>query len=220
MPGGEVGGPVDWALAVSGRAPGQSAIDGLGQGWADLVQNPDRDWLTANLEHDVDRDDAALGHIVNATNPDLTAFEARGGKLILFQGWSDPLNSPLATVNYYESVVARMGRANAARFTHLYMAPGMPHCFGGSGPNTFGTPMLSALDRWVGKGVAPRAIIATKYRMDGDPASGIVRTRPLCPYPQVARYKGTGSIDVAASFACRTPGHRSDAHGRGGRRQD
>ncbi len=73
---------------------------------------------------------------------------------------------------------------------------------GGSGPNTFGTTMLSALDRWVGKGVAPRAIIATKYRTNGDPASGLARTRPLCPYPEVARYKGTGSIDVAANFAC------------------
>ncbi len=205
VPGGEAGGPVDWALAVSGPAPGQSAIDGLGQGWADLVQNPDRDWRTANVEHDVDRDDAALEQILNATNQDLSAFEARGGKLILFQGWSDPLISPLATVNYYESVVARMGRSDAKRFTHLYMVPGMPHCFGGSGPNTFGTTMLTALQHWVEKGAAPRAIVATKYRTNGDPASAIVRTRPLCPYPQVARYKGTGSIDVAANFACRAP---------------
>ncbi len=205
VPGGEAAGPIDWALAVSGHAPGQNAIDHLLQGWADLVQNPDRDWLTANVEHDVDRDDAALGHILNATNPDLAAFEARGGKLILFQGWSDPLVSPLATVNYYASVVARMGRTDAERFSRFYMVPGMPHCFGGSGPNTFGAKMLSALDRWVGKGVAPRAIVATKYRTNGNPASGVERTRPLCPYPQVARYKGTGSIDVAASFACGAP---------------
>ncbi len=149
--------------------------------------------------------DVALGRILNATNPDLTAFEARGGKLILFHGWSDPGIPPLVTVNYYESVVARMGRTDAERFTRLYMVPGMPHCSGGSGPNTFGTPMLSALDRWVEKGVAPQAIPATKYRTNGDPASGVERTRPLCPYPQVARYKGTGSIDVAANFACRTP---------------
>ncbi len=198
VPGGE-------ALGVSGRAPGQSAIDGLAQRWAELLQSPDRDWLTDNVEHDADRFDATLGQILNATNLDLTAFETRGGKLILFQGWSDPVISPLATIDYYQSVIARLDRANAERFTRLYMVPGMPHCFGGSGPNTFGTPMLSALDRWVEKGVAPRAIVATKYRTNGDLASGIARTRPLCPYPQVARFKGTGSIDVAANFACRTP---------------
>ena len=205
VPGGEAGGPIGWAVAVSGHAPGQSAIDHLLQGWADLVQNPDRDWLTADVEHEVDRDDAAVGHILNATNPDLTAFEGRGGKLILFQGWSDPLVSPLATVNYYESVVTRMSRANAERFTRLYMVPGMPHCFGGSGPNTFGTTMLTALQHWVEKGVAPQAIIATKYRTNGDPASGIVLSRPLFPYPEVARYQGTGSTDVAANFACGAP---------------
>lgn len=86
LPGDAAGGPVGWALAVSGPAPGQSAIDGLLQGWAYLMQNPGRDLLTTNVEHDVDRSDAALGQILNATDPDLTAFEARGGKLILFQG--------------------------------------------------------------------------------------------------------------------------------------
>ncbi len=215
VPGGETGGPIGWALAVSGPARGQSAYYGLLQGFADLMQNPHPDLLTADVEHDADRDDAALGHILNATNPDLTAFEARGGKLILYHGWSDPVISPLATVAYYEAVVTRMSRRDAERFTRLYMVPGMPHGFGGSGPNTFGTTMLSALDRWVEKGVAPQAIIATKYRTNGDPASGIIRTRPLCPYPEVARYKGTGSTDVAANFACSAPRHRSDTHGRG-----
>ncbi len=205
VPGGEAGGPVGWALAVSGPARGQSAYYGLIQGFADLMQNPHRNFLTANVERDADRYGAALGHILSATNPDLTAFEARGGKLILFHGWSDPLLSPLGTVDYYDSVVARMGRENAERFTRLYMVPGMPHCFGGSGPNTFGTTMLTAVQHWVEKGVAPQAIVATKYRTNGDPASGIARTRPLCPYPEVARYKGTGSIDVTASFTCRAP---------------
>jgi hypothetical protein len=205
VPGGEAGGPVGWALSVSGPAPGQSLIDALLQGVAGLMQNPHRDWLTANVEHDADRNDAALGQILNATNPDLTAFAARGGKLILFQGWADPLVPPLGTVGYYQSVVTRMGRANASRFTHLYMAPGMPHCFGGSAPNTFGTTMLTALQQWVEKGVAPRAIIAKQYRTNGDPGSGIARTRPLCPYPEVVRYKGSGSIDAAANFACGAP---------------
>ena len=85
------------------------------------------------------------------------------------------------------------------------MVPGMQHCFGGPGPNTFGGPMTAALERWVEDGVAPGAIIATKYKTDGDPTSGVVRTRPLCPYPQVARYKGTGSTDEAANFTCKAP---------------
>lgn len=98
-----------------------------------------------------------------------------------------------------------MGRAEAKRFTRLYMVPGRPHCFGGSGPSAFGTTMLTALPHWVEKGVAPQAIVATKYRTNGNPASGIARTRPLCPYPDVARYQGSGSIDVAAHFACCAP---------------
>ncbi len=199
VPGGETGGPIGWAPVVSGRT------HVLLTGAADLMQNPHWNFLTGDVEHDADRYAAALGHILNATDPDLTAFEARGGKLILYHGWSDPVISPLATVAYDEAVVARMGRADAERFTRLYMVPGMPHCLGGSGPNTFGATMLTALQHWVEKGVAPQAIVATKYRTNGDPASGIARTRPLCPYPQVARYKGTGSIDVAANFACGAP---------------
>ncbi len=205
LPGGETGGPIDWAAAISGSARGHTVMDGLLAGWADLMQSPTGHSHSISAESLARLYDVALGRVLDATNPDLTAFEARGGKLILFHGWSDPGIPPLATVDYYERVVARMGRADAERFTRLYMVPGMPHCFGGSGPNTFGTPMLSALDRWVGKGVAPQAIVATKYRTNGDPASVIARTRPLCPYPQVARYKGTGSIDAAANFACGAP---------------
>jgi feruloyl esterase len=81
----------------------------------------------------------------------------------------------------------------------------LQHCYGGPGPNTFGGPMTAALERWVEEGVAPAAIIATKYKTDGDPASGVVRTRPLCPYPQVARYKGTGKTNETANFTCKEP---------------
>jgi Tannase and feruloyl esterase len=98
-----------------------------------------------------------------------------------------------------------MGRKDAESFTRLYMVPGMQHCIGGPGPNNFGNAMIAALQHWVEQGSAPDKILATKYKTDGDPSSGVARTRPLCPYPQVARYQGSGSIDEAANFACRIP---------------
>ncbi len=172
--------------------------------WADLVQRPAWDFRTASPLHDAREFAAAWGRVLDATDPNLAAFQARGGKLILFQGWSDGNVPPGVTIDYYRRVIARMG-PDARRFIRLYMVPGMWHGFGGPGPDTCGARMLAALDDWVDKGVVPRAIIATKYKVDGDPASGVVRTRPLCPYPQVARYNGTGSIDVAANFACSAP---------------
>jgi len=98
-----------------------------------------------------------------------------------------------------------MGRKNAEGFTRLYMVPGMQHCGGGPGPNSFRGPMTAALEQWVEQRSAPNKIIATKFNVDGNAASGVVRTRPLCPYPQVAQYSGSGSIDEAANFACVVP---------------
>jgi hypothetical protein len=119
--------------------------------------------------------------------------------------------APLATVNYYQSVVAKMGPKVAADFVRLYMVPGMQHCGGGPGPDSFGDApsgtkedpqhsMSAALERWVEAGIAPDKIIATKYA-----GKDVVRTRPLCPYPKVARYLGTGSTDEATSFTCAEP---------------
>jgi len=128
----------------------------------------------------------------------------RGGKLILWHGWSDANIPSAATVDYYLGVVKNLGRANTERFARLYMAPGVEHCGEGPGPNSFGMPMTAALERWVETAQAPKEIIATKYNGDSA-AKGVSRTRPLCPYPQVARYSGSGSIDEAANFTCRTP---------------
>jgi feruloyl esterase len=176
------------------------------QGAANLIyQNVSWDFRTYNLDRDVKVADDTVGRQLNAVDPNLKAFEKKGGKLILSHGWSDPLLSPMGTVDYYNSVVTKMGRKGAEGFSRLYMVPGMQHCYGGPGPNTFGGAMTAALERWVEDGVAPGAIIATKYKTDGDPASGVLRTRPLCPYPQVARYKGTGSTDEAANFTCKAP---------------
>jgi len=116
------------------------------------------------------------------------------------------------TINYFQSVVARLGRRQAKTFLRLYMTPGMQHCSGGPGPDSFGATVTSAqsdprrdltlaLERWVESGVAPEQIIATK-RQSADPKSPVIRTRPLCAYPQVARYKGSGNTDDVANFVC------------------
>jgi feruloyl esterase len=154
-----------------------------------------------------------VGSEFDVTEPDLKPFQSRGGKLILWQGWSDPSIPARATVDYYNSVIKKMGQSDSSNFIRLYMAPGMQHCGGGPGPNILGASptrerdpqnnMFSALERWRETGVEPGEIVATKYKIDGNPASGIVRTRPLCPYPEVAKYKGAGSIDDAANFLCK-----------------
>jgi feruloyl esterase len=149
-----------------------------------------------------------MGGRLNAVDPNLKGLRDRGGKLILYHGWSDSALAPIATVNYYQSVAAKMGQKQTGDFVRLYMVPGMQHCGGGPGADSFGaTPgghltdsghnMSVALEDWVEKGVAPGKIIATKYA-----GADAVRTRPLCPYPQVARYSGTGSTDDAANFKC------------------
>src|SRR5262245_30417418 len=117
----------------------------------------------------------------------------------MYHGWSDPLVPTLNTMSYYVQVVDAMGgRTNAAKSARLFLAPGMGHCRGGEGPNAFDA--VAALARWVEKGEAPEALIAS-HTTDGR----IDRTRPLCPHPQVAKYKGTGSIDEAVNFSCVAP---------------
>jgi len=164
-----------------------------------VFQDPNWDWKTFDFDQDVVKGDRPENLIMNATNPDMGAFFSRGGKLILYHGWSDSLVPPPNTIKYYEQVVAHMGgAAKATGHVRLFMAPGMGHCSGGEGPDTFDT--VRALEGWVEGGQAPARLDAshsTNGRLD--------RTRPLCPYPQVARYAGTGSIDDAASFTCKAP---------------
>jgi feruloyl esterase len=146
--------------------------------------------------------------IFNATNPNLKAFKDRGGKLLLYHGWSDAAIPPVNTINYYQGIVSKMGTKQAAEFVELFMVPGMQHCGGGPGPNDFGAmspapadpdrSMMKAMEQWVEQGKAPEKIIATKHKSDGQPE----RTRPLCPYPMAAKYSGSGSTDDAANFSC------------------
>ncbi len=138
-----------------------------------------------------------MGRILNATDPDLSEFRERGGKAIMYSGWADPAVWAESVTDYYEEVVkATGGKASTDAFFRLFMAPGMYHCRGGPGPNFFDT--LTALEDWVERGIAPDRIIASHRTADGT----VDRTRPLCPYPEVAVYNGAGSIDDARYFHC------------------
>jgi feruloyl esterase len=135
------------------------------------------------------------GLILNATDPDLRTLQKRGSKIVMYHGWTDHALSALKTIDYYEDVDRTMGTAHAVRdFFRFFLVPDMHHCGGGPGPNVFDA--FSPLVDWVEHGNAPQRIIASGGAVAG-------RTRPLCVYPQHAVYKGTGSIDDAANFACR-----------------
>jgi feruloyl esterase len=151
-----------------------------------------------DVEADIARAEEADRDTINALDPNIKPFLDRGGKMIAYHGWSDPQISPLNVTQYHQRVVDAIGAAKVSAGYRLFMAPGMAHCSGGEGPDTFDA--LAALEQWVEHGRAPDQIIASHA------TKGVVdRTRPLCPYPQVAAYKGTGSIDEAASFTCKAP---------------
>jgi len=208
VPGGEAGAG-GWASWITGSAPGLGRHDTLGIPFLKYIVFEDPGWdfrsfrfsRADGLDDDVDFTDAKLGAMFNAIDPNLRPFQANGGKLIQYHGWSDPDITPLNSINYYESVVRLIGAGgnhglrNTVEFYRLFMVPGMQHCSGGAGPGTF--DMLSALENWVEKGVAPDRIIASHST-----AGSVDRTRPLCPYPQEARWKGSGSTDDAANFVC------------------
>jgi Tannase and feruloyl esterase len=157
---------------------------------------PDYDFRTFDFDRDIGLLDR-WGKLANADNPDLSAFRKRGGKLLMTYGWADQILQPMMGVNYYERAVATNG-PQTTDFFRLFMLPGMAHCGGGAGPDRQ-DPVTAVID-WVEKGQAPDALLATKV-VKGQ----VVRTRPVCPYPQVARYKGEGSIDDAANFSCVKP---------------
>jgi feruloyl esterase len=130
---------------------------------------------------------------IDAVNPDLRPFVDRGGKLIMYHGWNDQLIAPRNSINYFNAVQYTLGSARTEEAMRLYMVPGMAHCGGGDGATNF--DMVGELDAWVERRLAPDRVIASH----ANPA----RTRPLCPYPQIAAWKGTGSTDEAANFTCK-----------------
>jgi len=157
---------------------------------------PDWDYTTFNYDTDV-KVVEAWSRLADAKNPDLSKFKKRGGKLLMTYGWADTILQPMMGVNYYEQATAKNG-ADTPDFFRLFMVPGMAHCGGGVGPDR--NDAVTAMINWVEKGQAPSTIIASRV-VNGE----VVRTRPLCAYPQVARYTGTGSIDDASNFKCVAP---------------
>jgi feruloyl esterase len=176
------------------------------------------DWRTFDVEPDMAKVDAVLGPALNgAVTGDVAKFRDRGGKLIFFQGWADPIVPVGQTVNFYKDLMSKFGGEEKTKeFARLFMVPGMGHCGFGTGPNRFDSAafggvqppaldpqhdIFTALSHWVEDGVAPAQVIATKF-VDGDASKGIEMQRPLCPYPERAWYKGDGDTNSAANFVC------------------
>lgn len=165
-----------------------------------ITLNPQFDWSTmkpAAYEHFWDQSVEQYGTVIGTDNPDLTAFRNRGGKAIIWHGWADQLITGDGTIDYYKRVQQQMGGAEkTSQFARLFMAPGVAHCAGGAGPNPYG--QLDMLLAWVEDGKAPATLTAARRDQNG----AITRSRPLCQYPLVAKYKGSGSTDDAANFTC------------------
>jgi feruloyl esterase len=192
FPGHEPGSELGWAT-MAGPRPFGIALDLF-----KYVVFQDPNWNERGFDFDGDYAlTEKLAGEINALDPDLKPFFGHGGKLLQYHGWSDPQISPGSSVNYFKSVLAASGGVrNLSAAYRLFMVPGMAHCGGGEGPNSF--DVMTALEQWVEQGKAPDQMIASRLR-DGK----VDRTRPLCPYPEVARYTGTGSTDDAANFICK-----------------
>jgi feruloyl esterase len=175
-----------------------------------VFDDPQYDFWAFDFDRDVAYSMAKIGPLVDHNDTNIQPFKERGGKLITFIGWSDPVVNPLDTIAYYEGVRAAQGsQAATDEFFRLFLVPGMGHCGGGGGANVFGNggnappsptadnDLLMALDRWVEQGAAPERIVASRLQ-----GGTVVRTRPLCPYPKKAVYGGSGSTDDAANFTC------------------
>jgi hypothetical protein len=217
-PGAEVG---SWSGWIFGPKPGDSAEARFGGGFVGAMVQQDANWKIEQL--DLDRDAPRIiqrfGPLMNATDPNLSKFASRGGKLILFHGWADAAVPPLNTIRYFESVGAKMGERRRDQFVRLFMAPGMQHCFGGPGPSVFGehtaarqppdpdSDLAAALERWVEGGAAPETVRAIKPKdllagAFGSPKGGVERSGLLCAYPKRALWNGTASAGDAASYSC------------------
>jgi Tannase and feruloyl esterase len=200
--GGEAyqGGWDPWVTGVNPRTLAASGVPNLSWGFGTqffkyfVFADPDWTYRGYDIAANWQRDTRRVASFLDADNPDLSAFRARKGKLLLWHGWADPALNPLATIRYYDRVVAR--DPGAAADVRLFMLPGVLHCAGGPGPDQ--VDRLAAMVDWVEKGEAPSRLVAAKRN-----GATVVRTRPLCAYPSRAVYKGSGSTDDAANFVCR-----------------
>ena len=195
FPGLERGSELGWATL---SAPKPMAL--AAETYQYLVFNdPNWDYLTFDPARDIALADKVVGPTMNAIDPDLKPFFRHGGKLLMYHGWADPGIAPENSVNYFTSVADKLGgNSKAADSIRLFMVPGMGHCRGGDGTDDFDA--IGTLDSWVETNRAPDHIPAAHK------TKGVIdRTRPLCPYPATAHYKGSGSTDDAANFVCSKP---------------
>jgi feruloyl esterase len=196
FPGFEPGNELAWGRLLGGPEPYANTLDTYRYV---VFKNPDWNWRTFSPGRDLAESNRAAQGLLTSVDPNLTRFAAHGGKLLMYHGWADQDIAPRASINFYtRAQQATKAPASNADWVRLFMVPGMGHCNGGDGPNTFDT--LAALDTWVERGQAPGSMLASHLTQ-----GKVDRTRPLCPYPQQATYKGMGSIDEAVNFACVKP---------------
>jgi tannase/feruloyl esterase len=195
-PNGPSSGWEPWIISQTGRTFDSQ----FGESFLRYIafSKPDPEFNLSNFNFDTDVEKLSwTARIMDATDSDLSRFQARGGKIVMYFGWADPALTPFMGVDYYEKVEAQMG-LSTSDFFRLFMVPGMFHCRGGVGVSTFDA--LTPLVQWVEKAVPPDHILGSRIVDDK-----VIRTRPLCPYPHVAKYKGSGSIDDANNFTCAKP---------------
>lgn len=203
-PGYERGSEMGWGVN-GGPLPFETSVS-----YFKYVVFGNQNWDHTTLDYDADLTRALESDKVPqimAIDSNLSAFKKRGGKILHYMGWSDQNIPPRSAIDYYESVVTTMGgRSQTDDFLRLFMVPGMLHCQGGEHA-TDQFDRVSVLEQWVEQGIAPDRILAATIgpQVGPGPANALRRTRPLCPYPQIAKYIGSGSIEEAANFACTAP---------------
>jgi feruloyl esterase len=195
FPGQEPGSEMRWG-GTTGRPRPLGMSDDLFK--YVVFGDPHWDFMSLDLRKDLERAQQIDKGDLSPASPEIQPFVGRGGKLLIYHGWGDQNISPRSSVNYYEKLVTALGKAQVEESVRLFMVPGMGHCGGGEGPDHF--DMLAPMEQWREHGKAPAEVIASKIT-DGK----VAFTRPLCPYPQVARYKGTGGMDRAENFVCQLP---------------